>query len=123
MDKNDTMLLINFAGLYAGLFMLFAIGFGFFWVIKLEYYVGACSKRIVLLLGLIMMFSTVYISNFTAAVMIGIIAGSTIWGSTEMSDQEERSSKGQFPNNPNKLCNRLKSNFLISHKQKNKTNG
>ena len=32
---------MNFTGLWLGLFMLFVIGFGFFWVIKLEYYVGA----------------------------------------------------------------------------------
>lgn len=109
---------MNFIGLLAGIFTLFAIGIGFVWVIKLEYYVGACSKRIVLFLGLITMLSTYFISSFILAGTIGIIGGSIIWGATEMQDQEERAQKGQFPVRSEKLCDQLKNNYFFSSKKK-----
>ena len=43
---------MNPTGLILGLFMLFCIGFGFLWVIKLEYYLGAGIWKLVLLAGI-----------------------------------------------------------------------
>jgi len=44
---------VNFTGLYLGLFMLFSIGFGFFWVVKVEYYWGSRLWKAVLGVGLL----------------------------------------------------------------------
>ncbi len=101
---------------------LFLIGFGFFWVIKLEYHFGACIKRIILFSGIIIVVLSLFINQFFYAALLGLIGGTVIWGSTEMEDQEERSDKGMFPNNPNKFCNKKKKNFLFTSK-KLKNNG
>ena len=110
---------MNFVGLYSGLFTLFAIGIGFLWVIKLEYYVGACSRRAVLVVGILTMAFSYFIADFMSAALVGIIGGSIIWGSTEMQDQEERAQNGQFPNNPNKLCNTFKKSHFFTLNKNN----
>lgn len=45
---------MNLTGLLLGLFMLFSIGFGFFWVIRLEYSFGARIWKAVLVVGLLL---------------------------------------------------------------------
>ncbi len=104
---------MNYLGIITGVFTLFAIGLGFVYVIKLEYYVGACVKKIVLILGILLMLSTILYSNFIISSAVGIFSGSIIWGVTEMDEQEERANK-KHPKHPNKICDKLKKSFLIS---------
>lgn len=108
---------LNFTGLLMAGITLFLIGIGFFWVIKLDYYFGACIKRIILLVGILLLGLSVFISHFFTAALIGLMAGTIIWGSTEMEDQEERSDTGMFPGNPNKFCNSKKRSFLFTSKK------
>jgi len=91
---------VNFTGLWLGLFMLFVIGFGFFWVIKLEYYIGAHVWPWVLALGVALAVVSLFMPSFWLSALVGIFAGSVIWGSTELPDQEERVRRGLFPANP-----------------------
>ncbi len=93
---------MNFNGIIFGLFATLAIGIGFVWVIKLEYYVGAHVTKWVAILGIILMLSTLFISSFVPSAIVGILSGTIIWGATEMPDQEKRVAAGMFPANPNK---------------------
>ena len=83
--------------------MLFAIGFGFFWVIKLEYYLGARLWKGVFALGLVICFFSLFLPSFTTSALVGILGGSIVWGATELPAQEERVRRGFFPTNPKKL--------------------
>jgi len=91
---------VNWTGPALGLFMLFAIGFGFFWVIKLEYYLGARVWPFVLTAGVILAAASLFVPSFWASALLGIFAGSVIWGSTELPDQARRVQQGLFPANP-----------------------
>jgi hypothetical protein len=91
---------MNFTGLLLGLYMLFIIGFGFFWVIKLEYYLGARIWKVVLSLGILICLASLFLLDFTASALLGIFAGSVIWGATELPGQEERARRGLFPIHP-----------------------
>ncbi len=102
--------MINTTGLFIGLFTLLAIGFGFFWVIKLEYYIGAGSARVVFVLGLLLAVISLWISNFTLSACLGIVSGTVMWGAIELPHQEERVTKGLFAANPAKIAHQAASN-------------
>ncbi len=93
---------MNPTGLYLGLFTFLAIGLGFVWVIKLEYYVGAHVAKVVGALGLAVTAASVFLSSFTISAVVGILGGTVIWGATELPDQEKRVEDGLFPKNPRK---------------------
>lgn len=90
---------MNFSGLYLGLFMLAVIGFGFFWVIKLEYYWGAQIWKKVLAFGILLCLGSMFMPSFAASAVMGILGGSVIWGANELPDQEKRAQAGHFPVN------------------------
>lgn len=94
---------MNLAGLILGIFMLFCIGFGFFWVIKLEYFIGAGIWKQVLALGILICFLSLWMPNFYISALLGIFGGSVAWGATELPGQEERVQRGLFPANPKRL--------------------
>jgi len=94
---------MNFSGLGLGLFMLFAIGFGFFWVIKLEYILGAGAWRWVLVVGLLICLGSLFLPSFTGSALLGIVGGSVVWGATELPGQEQRVRRGLFPANPRRV--------------------
>ncbi len=91
---------MNPTGLTLGIFMLFCIGFGFFWVIKLEYYWGAQVWKFVLLAGLLLCLASLFMPTFALSAIMGILGGSVIWGATELPAQAERVQRGLFPSNP-----------------------
>ena len=91
---------VNFTGLILGIAMLIAIGVGFLWVIKLEYHIGAQIWPAVLAFGVVLALATLWIKPFWASALVGIAAGSIVWGATELPPQEERVRRGLFPANP-----------------------
>jgi hypothetical protein len=91
---------MNLTGFYLGLFMLFSIGFGFLWVIKVEYYWGAQVWKAVLVVGLLICLASLFVSSFAASALLGILGGSVVWGATELPAQEVRVRRGLFPANP-----------------------
>jgi hypothetical protein len=113
---------LNFTGIFAAINTLVFIGIGFLWVIKLDYWFGACIKRIILTVGILLLILSLLITNFTWASITGLLAGTVIWGASEMEDQELRSQKGIFPDNPNKFCNKINNGFIFTSK-KLKQNG
>ncbi len=94
---------MNFSGIILAFFMLFAIGFGFFWVIKTEYYLGSKIWTVVLLLGLLVCLGSLFMPNFWSSALVGILGGSIVWGSTEIPEQEKRVQRGLFPANPKRF--------------------
>ncbi len=91
---------VNLTGIYLGLFMLFVIAVGFFWVIKLEYYLGAQVWKAVLVLGILICGASLIVPNFITSALVGIFGGSVVWGATELPGQDERVQRGLFPANP-----------------------
>jgi hypothetical protein len=90
---------MNLTGVGMGLFMLFAIGFGFFWVIKLEYYLEARIWKAVLAVGLLICLLSLFMPTFISSALLSIFGGSVVWGATELPGQEERVRRGLFPAN------------------------
>jgi len=82
--------------------MLFAIGVGFLWVIKVEYHLGAHIWKGVLALGIGLALGAAFIPSFWGSALLGILGGSIAWGATELPDQEQRVAQGLFPANPRK---------------------
>ena len=91
---------MNFTGLWTGLLMLALIGFGFFWVIKFEYHIGAKPWKLVFIAGLIVCIVSLFASSFWMSAVIGILGASIMWGGAELPGQEERAQRGLFPVNP-----------------------
>ena len=81
---------------------MLTIGLGFFWVIKLEYYVGAHVAKAVGALGVVVALASLFVSEFYPAAFLGILGGTIFWGATELPAQEKRVAAGMFKKNPNK---------------------
>lgn len=93
---------MNLSGLILALFTLLTIGFGFFWVIKLEYYVGAHVGKGVFVVGILITAASLVMPVPILSAIVGIVGGTVIWGATELKDQEKRVAAGMFKSNPNK---------------------
>jgi hypothetical protein len=91
---------MNWTGPGLGLFMLFAIGFGFFWVIRLEARFGGRVWKLVLAAGLLICLASLFMPTFIASALLGIFGGSVVWGATELPAQEERARRSRSLRNP-----------------------
>ena len=93
---------MNFTGLIFACITLAAVGLGFLWVIKLEYYVGAHLAWPVGILGGVVVLASLLVPGFAASAVVGILGGTIVWGATELPDQEKRVKDGIFVANPKK---------------------
>ncbi len=91
---------MNTTGILFGLFTFLAIGLGFVWVIKLEYYVGAHVAWAVAAMGAALVLASLLVPTFVISAILGLLGGTLLWGATEMRAQEERVARGLFPSNP-----------------------
>ena len=91
---------MNWMGIILGLFSALAIGLGFVWVIRFEYYVGAHRWRIVFAAGLAVCALSLFMPNFLLAALVGITGGSLAWGAVELPHQSERVEHGLFRAHP-----------------------
>lgn len=91
---------MNLTGIAIGLFSLGIIGFGFFWVIRLEYYLGYLWWPYPMLLGALMIIGSLFIGNASWSALLGISGASFVWGATELKEQAVRSDLGWFKRNP-----------------------
>jgi hypothetical protein len=89
-------------GIALGLFSLFIIGFGFFWVIRLEYFLGYLWWPYPMGLGILMIVGSLFLADAGWSALLGITGGSLIWGATELKEQAVRAELGWFKFNPNK---------------------
>jgi hypothetical protein len=93
---------MNWAGLALGLFSFGIIGFGFFWVIRMEYYLGYLWWPYPLLLGLLCVGGSLFVPDAGWSALLGIAGASFIWGATELKEQAVRTELGWFRFNPNR---------------------
>jgi hypothetical protein len=91
---------MNWTGILLGLATLALIGLGFAWVIRLEYRLGWQWWPFVMAAGLALLIASLFMRNFWASALTGLLAMSLIWGSTELPEQAERAKRGSFPFNP-----------------------
>jgi hypothetical protein len=91
---------MNFSGIIVGIFTFAAIGFGFLWVIKLEYHVGAHIWKGVAVMGVIVSLLSAFIAEPALSAGVGILGGTIVWGAFELPDQEKRVAAGMFKRNP-----------------------
>ncbi len=91
---------MQWAGIALGVFSLGIIGFGFYWVIKLEYLLGYHWWPYPMALGILMVGGSLFIPSAIYSALLGIAGGSFIWGATEMKEQAVRAELGWFKFNP-----------------------
>jgi membrane-bound ClpP family serine protease len=90
---------MNWAGLALGFFSFGIIGFGFFWVIRMEYYLGYLWWPFPMLLGIACVVGSLFVPNAGWSALLGIAGASFIWGATELKEQAVRTELGWFPFN------------------------
>ncbi|OPX45087.1 hypothetical protein CLHUN_09740 [Ruminiclostridium hungatei] len=93
---------MNFQGLIIGIVAFLIIGLFHPIVIKSEYYIGKKVWPVFLIVGIILIASSVFINNATISSITGITGFASLWSIHELFEQEERVKKGWFPNNQNK---------------------
>jgi apolipoprotein N-acyltransferase len=91
---------MNIGGLALGLFSFGIIGFGFFWVIRMEYYLGYLWWPYPMLLGIGVILASLFVGDAGYSALLGITGGSLIWGATELKEQAVRAELGWFKFNP-----------------------
>lgn len=91
---------MHWGGLALGLFSFGIIGFGFFWVIRMEYFLGYLWWPYPLLLGALMIGSSLFVGSAGLSALLGISGASFIWGATELKEQAVRAELGWFRFNP-----------------------
>ncbi len=88
-------------GIALGLFSLFIIGFGFFWVIRMEYHLGFMWWPYPMALGIAMIVGSLFVADAGWSALLGIAGASFVWGATELKEQAVRAELGWFKFNPN----------------------
>jgi hypothetical protein len=91
---------MNWAGITLGLFSFGAIGFGFVWVIRMEYYLGYLWWPYPLLLGAALIGGSLFVGNAGWSALLGIAGASFVWGATELKEQAVRADLGWFRQKP-----------------------
>ena len=91
---------MNWTGIILGIYSALAIGLGFMWVIRFEYYLGAYRWRWVAGAGILLCMASLFMPNFMLAAILGITGGSITWGAVELPHQEERVEHGLFKAHP-----------------------
>ena len=76
------------------------IGFGFFWVIRMEYFLGYLWWPYPMLLGILMIVGSLFVGNAGYSALLGITGASFIWGATELKEQAVRAELGWLKFNP-----------------------
>ncbi len=110
---------MNWTGVIFGVFSALAIGTGFMWVIKFEYFFGAYRWKWVLAAGLCLIAASLFMPNFGMAAVAGILGGSLSWGAVEIPHQEERVDHGLFKAHPGRASRpRLAGEHAHSHGDK-----
>jgi hypothetical protein len=73
------------------------IGMGFGWVIRGERYFGYLWWPYVMVLGIVCVIVSMFVTSNYIASLIGAVGASLIWGSTELKEQAVRGELGWYP--------------------------
>lgn len=91
---------LNFHGILIGVATFLIIGLFHPLVIKSEYYIGAKSWWLFLVLGIITLAVSLVVENNDLSILFGVVAFSSFWSIGEVFEQKKRVEKGWFPANP-----------------------
>lgn len=91
---------LNFTGIIVAVVTFLIIGLFHPIVIKSEYYWGVKCWWWFLILGLISLAASIFISNFITSMILGVLGITLLWSILEIFEQRERVRKGWFPKNP-----------------------
>jgi hypothetical protein len=91
---------MNLLGPLLGLASLLIIGFGFFWVVRLEYHGGWTWWPYVVLAGLLLIAGSLLLPSPALSALAGSFGASLLWGSTELRNQAIRVGLGWYRDNP-----------------------
>ncbi|MFI3248714.1 MAG: DUF4491 family protein [Rikenellaceae bacterium] len=92
----------NFTGVIVAVATFLIIGLFHPIVIKSEYYWGVKCWWVFLLLGIAALTASLFITNFIASMILGVLGVTLLWSILEIFEQRERVKKGWFPKNPNR---------------------
>jgi hypothetical protein len=93
---------MNTFGILIGILTLIIIGLGFPLVIQTERRLGYLWWPYMLGLGVLILIASLFIQNDWLCVIVGVIGGTFVWGSTELKEQAVRAELGWFLFNSNK---------------------
>ncbi len=93
---------LNFEGAAVGVIAFLIIGVFHPIVIKSEYYFTDRIWPVFLVVGILVIAGSFFVSNSLLAAILGVLGCSCIWSIRELHEQRERVEKGWFPSNPNR---------------------
>ena len=91
------MIELNFSGIVVGVCSFLIIGLFHPLVIKAEYYFGVRFWLVFLIMGLLGLAGSLFVTHQILSVLLGVFAFSSFWGIREMFEQRERVRKGWYP--------------------------
>jgi hypothetical protein len=97
------MIELNFSGIVVGVCSFLIIGLFHPLVIKAEYYFGVRFWWVFLIMGLLGLAGSLFVTHQILSVLLGVFAFSSFWGIREMFEQRERVRKGWYPKRKVKL--------------------
>lgn len=78
------MTAMEWSGIGVGIFTLLVIGFGHFWVKKLESHIGAQVWPGVVVVGTAFIFGSFLVPHWLPSTLLGILGFTTLWGAKEL---------------------------------------
>lgn len=91
---------MNLLGLGLGFAALGLVGFGFFWVVRLERSLGWTWWPYVILAGLGFLGLSLFLPWPLLSALVGALGASVLWGATELRNQAIRVRLGWYPDKP-----------------------
>nr|WP_317856302.1 DUF4491 family protein [Chakrabartyella piscis] len=93
---------MNYLGCIVGLATFLIIGMFHPIVIKTEYYIGKKAWPVFLIVGVVFIIGSWFVTSISISTILGVLGFTCFWSIKELKEQEERVAKGWFPKNPNK---------------------
>ncbi len=91
-----------FTGLAIGVCTFLIIGLFHPIVVKAEYYWGVGCWWVFLLVGILGVAASLWVSSVFVSSLLGVFSFSSFWTIKELFEQRERVAKGWFPKNPHR---------------------
>lgn len=94
--------MISFLGLICAVLAFLMMGLGMVAVIQVERHLGQAWQPEMIALGVVVAILTLFIGNDLLCAAAGILAGTILWGASELPDQAKRVHLGWYPDKPEK---------------------
>ena len=91
---------MNWNGIILGLITFLTIALLRYLVIKAEYYFGSGFWLVFLIVGILCLFFSFWVSQLLVSAAFAVFGFSSLWGILEIKDQKKRVEDGWYPINP-----------------------